>query len=89
MGSLFDRAPSPHEHAALKEVRALVHRLLAELPDEQREVFVLTELEQLTAPEISEAVGANLNTVYSRLRLARRGFDAALARFRSAGADHE
>jgi RNA polymerase sigma-70 factor (ECF subfamily) len=44
---------------------------------------VLAELEQMTAPEISSVLGVNLNTVYSRLRLARRDFDAALARHRA------
>jgi RNA polymerase sigma-70 factor (ECF subfamily) len=45
-------------------------------------VFVLSELEEMTAPEISAALGVNLNTVYSRLRAARRDFDAALVRHR-------
>jgi RNA polymerase sigma-70 factor (ECF subfamily) len=61
----------------------LVQRLLDELDDERRAVFVLAELEQMTAPEISEALSVNLNTVYSRLRLARRDFEAALKRHQS------
>jgi RNA polymerase sigma-70 factor (ECF subfamily) len=81
--ALPDPARSPLEHASVAQERALVQRLLAELPDEQREVLVLTEMEQLTAPEISEALEVNLNTVYSRLRLARRAFDVVLARWRA------
>lgn len=41
------------------------------LTPQRREVFVLAELEQLSAPEIAEALGCKLNTVYSRLRRAR------------------
>ncbi|HEX4338588.1 MAG TPA: sigma-70 family RNA polymerase sigma factor [Polyangiaceae bacterium] len=81
----------PDEHAGLdadaqreaSEAARLVHRLLDSLDDDRRAVFVLTELEEMTAPEISAALGVNLNTVYSRLRLARRDFDAALARHRA------
>jgi RNA polymerase sigma-70 factor, ECF subfamily len=43
-------------------------------------VFVMTDLEQMSAPEISEALGVNLNTVYSRLRAARAAFNEAVAR---------
>jgi len=60
----------------------VVQRLLEELDDDRRAVFVLAELEQMTAPEISQALALNLNTVYSRLRLARRDFEAALSRYR-------
>lgn len=81
--TLADGAQTPLETVTQREEHALVHRLLAQLPDEQREVFVLTELEQLTAPEISDALGVNLNTVYSRLRLARRAFETVLAAWRT------
>jgi len=61
----------------------LVQALLEGMDEDRRTVFVLAELEQLTAPEISALVGANLNTVYSRLRLARREFQGALAAHRA------
>jgi RNA polymerase sigma-70 factor (ECF subfamily) len=44
---------------------------------------VLAELETLPAPEIAEALGINVNTVYSRLRTARRAFEAAVGRYRA------
>jgi RNA polymerase sigma-70 factor (ECF subfamily) len=65
------------------EAARLVQQLLDGMPEDRRAVFVLTELEEMTAKEISEALGVNLNTVYSRLRLARRDFDAALSRYRA------
>lgn len=61
---------------------ALVDRLVRAIPQERRAVFVLAECEQMTAPEIATALGVNLNTVYTRLRLARADFEAALARHR-------
>jgi RNA polymerase sigma-70 factor (ECF subfamily) len=50
------------------------------LSPEHREVFVMAEVEGFTAPEIADALGAKLNTVYSRLRLGRAQFERALAR---------
>ncbi|MEM9073623.1 MAG: sigma-70 family RNA polymerase sigma factor [Myxococcota bacterium] len=53
--------------------------LLKVLAFEQRVVFVLFEVEGLTAPEIAEALSIPLNTVYSRLRLARNELRRATA----------
>jgi RNA polymerase sigma-70 factor (ECF subfamily) len=78
--------PSASSTDALTEAAdaaRVVRELLETLDADRRAVFVLAELEQMTAPEISSALGMNLNTVYSRLRLARRDFDAALARHRA------
>jgi RNA polymerase sigma-70 factor (ECF subfamily) len=76
-------AARPDERAVQSEAVRLVNELLDGLDDDQREVFVLAELEQLTAPEIAEALSMKLNTVYSRLRLAREAFAAAAARRRA------
>jgi RNA polymerase sigma-70 factor (ECF subfamily) len=56
---------------------AIVDEALARMEPTQREVFLLAHVEELSGPEIAEAVDAPLNTVYSRLRLAR----ARLAEF--------
>jgi RNA polymerase sigma-70 factor (ECF subfamily) len=80
------RAPDatrPDQRAASAEEVRVVNALLDGLDDDQREVFVLAEIEQLTAPEIAEALGLKLNTVYSRLRLARAAFAEAAARHRA------
>jgi RNA polymerase sigma-70 factor (ECF subfamily) len=61
----------------------LLDTLLAKMTDEQREVFVLHELEQLSCSEISELTGANENTVSTRLRAARRVFEEGVARQRA------
>ncbi len=47
-------------------------RALAELPKEQREVFVAQELEGLSFKEISEKTGVGVNTLLSRKRYAVR-----------------
>ena len=73
----------PDERAQRAEAARLVSAVLDHLEDGQREVFVLAELEQLSAPEIAEALGLKLNTVYSRLRLARAAFAEAAARYRA------
>jgi len=77
-----------HEHspaAALERVEALhvLDGLLARLDEDKREVFVLAEIEQMTAAEIADIVEANVNTVSSRLRAARQEFEKALLRFRA------
>ncbi len=76
------RQPGPHEWLAKVEAARVVQQLLEELDDEKREVFVLAELEQLTAAEIAEVTGVNASTVSSRLRAARRDFERAAERHR-------
>jgi RNA polymerase sigma-70 factor, ECF subfamily len=72
-GSPAEAVVPPHQQRDL-ELRHLRDRLLAileELPAEQRDVFVLYEVEQLTMPEVAEAVSCPLQTAYSRLNAAR------------------
>jgi len=71
---------SPDENAARRQAAATLEAILANLDDARREVFVLAEMEQMTAPEIAEALSLNLNTTYSRLRTARAEFEKAVAR---------
>jgi RNA polymerase sigma-70 factor (ECF subfamily) len=76
---------SAGQHASVEQVDALrvLHRLLAQLDDAKREVFVLAELEELTELEIAAALGEKVNTVHSRLRAARKIFELALQRQRT------
>jgi RNA polymerase sigma-70 factor, ECF subfamily len=80
---LADAADGPHESAAKREAARFLDQFLEKLNEDQRDVFVLAELEQLSAPEIAGVLGAPLNTVYSRLRLARAEFGKAVARHRA------
>ena len=61
------------------EAAEFVQRFLARLDEDKRMVFVLTDLEGMTAPEIAVALDVKLNTVYSRLRAARAEFERAVA----------
>jgi RNA polymerase sigma-70 factor, ECF subfamily len=62
----------------------LARHALDALDVEKREAFVLGCIEQRSAPEIARITGVPLNTVYSRIRAARRAFAAQLARRESA-----
>jgi RNA polymerase sigma-70 factor, ECF subfamily len=84
--------PGPADSAERAEAVRVLYGLLDELDDGQREAFVMAELEHMTAPEIGEALGLNVHTVYSSLpvrrgrqvreRRARRLRDRALRRHR-------
>jgi RNA polymerase sigma-70 factor (ECF subfamily) len=79
---LPDQRPDPLEVASQSEALRAVEALLSKLSEPLREVFVLAELEGLTAPETAAVAGINLNTVYSRLRAARAAFAAESAQQR-------
>jgi RNA polymerase sigma-70 factor (ECF subfamily) len=63
--------PSQLEEVDARRAEERLRHALDELDDEKRAAFVLFEVEQLTLREVSEAVGAPLQTVYSRLQAAR------------------
>jgi RNA polymerase sigma-70 factor (ECF subfamily) len=63
-----------------KEAHDVVMKALDELDLDKRAVFVMHELEGLSMPEIARVVDAPINTLYSRLRLAREAFVAAVRR---------
>jgi RNA polymerase sigma-70 factor (ECF subfamily) len=78
-----DPRGTPHDTLETSQSAKLLLLLLEKLDEEKREVFVLSEIEQLSAQEVAAIVGANVNTVSSRLRLARAEFSAALVRHRN------
>ena len=78
------RSPEQSPLAAAEhnlEVRVLL-TLLDGLDERKREVFVLSEILEMSGREIAETIGVPMNTVYSRLRAAREEFDAAAQRQR-------
>lgn len=77
------RGTGPHEEVARAQAVALLGQILDAMDEEQRTVFVLAEIEQMPVPEIAQAIEVNVNTVYSRLRLARREYERQLARVRA------
>lgn len=73
----------PEGHARSAEAVRVLYSLLDELDEDKRTVFVLSDLEEMTAPEIAAALSLNLNTVYARIRAARLAFEQAVARYRA------
>lgn len=77
---LFERSndPDPFEQTAKAQAARLLHAFLDGIDEDKRSVFIMTELEQMSAPEIAEALEVNVNTVYARVRAARREFARAV-----------
>ncbi len=74
VGSLADPRESPFERTAWLQAERVLQHFLDVLDGERRAVFLMAELEEMTAPEISRALHVNLSTVYTRLRAARLRF---------------
>ena len=72
-------SPPPDSTVAGEQIRALLEKAIAELPDAFRSVFVLREIEALTVEETAEVLGLAPNTVKTRLLRARRKLQEALA----------
>src|SRR5262245_24014620 len=68
----------PFADASRAQAAATVLAILAEMDEDKRIVFALVELEQLSVPEVARMLDLNLNTAYSRLRLARQAFETAV-----------
>jgi RNA polymerase sigma-70 factor (ECF subfamily) len=74
-----DKTSSPLDQAMQQAASDIVLEFLAQLDEARRVTFILSELEQMTAPEIAQTVAANLNTVYYRIASARKAFAAFVA----------
>jgi RNA polymerase sigma factor (sigma-70 family) len=75
--------PSPgaaiEEQAADRETLRRLALVLEQMDHKLAAVFVLAEIEEMTAPEIARELGANLNTIYWRQRTARALVNRAMA----------
>ena len=76
----WDSAPSPEDTVDLRRARAWLDAILDEMPLDLRAVFVLFELDQVTAAEIAVLLDLRPGTVASRLRRARQQFRDKVAR---------
>jgi RNA polymerase sigma factor (sigma-70 family) len=61
---------SPEDEELKGMIWETITEVLAELPEEQREVFIASEFEDMSFKEISERTGAGVNTLLSRKRYA-------------------
>ncbi|MBX3203280.1 MAG: RNA polymerase sigma factor [Labilithrix sp.] len=70
----------PEQALANEQARVRLAQILDELPVDQRVVFMMFELEEMTCPAIAEALGIPLGTVYTRLRSGRAMFEEKAGR---------
>jgi len=73
------QAPSPEAETAREQLRSMLERAIADLPENFRTVFVLHEIEGVTVEEAAEALEIPSGTVKTRLMRARRKLQKALA----------
>jgi RNA polymerase sigma-70 factor (ECF subfamily) len=69
------------EAAAAPQIRQRMAKAIDQLPDDQREVFLMRQINGLSFKEIGEIVGAPENTVKSRMRYALEKLRQELADF--------
>lgn len=83
--SLLDRtagsAAGADRATIARELRPLIAAAVEALPEEQREVFLMRELQDMPFKEIAIVVGVPENTVKSRMRYALERLQAALAEY--------
>jgi RNA polymerase sigma-70 factor (ECF subfamily) len=84
LARLHDLGPSPEEHLAQRQARALLDVVLDQMPIDLRTVFVLCELEELEVHAAAALEGIPVGTASSRLRRAREEFTAIAKRVRTA-----
>lgn len=65
-------APSVEERALVLEALTLVSRVLDGLPERTRTVFLLSQLDGLTYPQIAETIGTSVNVVQKAMSQALR-----------------
>lgn len=82
--ALLDKAPHPEQRALHAEEIDVAIAALQSIALSRRGVFVMSEIDGVPVPEIARSLDIPVNTAYSRLRLARGEFAAALARLRAA-----
>ena len=83
--TLLDRIAGDGPHADRtvigQDLQTRIQAAVDDLPDEQREVFLLRELERMPFKEIADVVGVPENTVKSRMRYALERLQRALAEY--------
>ena len=68
---IADRGETPADFALRRELAAAIQSSLSELPDEQRAILILSDIEGLAYEEIAQITNTNIGTVKSRLSRGR------------------
>jgi len=80
-----DPAPGADHHVLRSEAARQVQVIVDAMPFEQREVFVLCDVEGHTDVAAAALIGAPVGTIKSRLRLARARFQRSVDEVREPG----
>lgn len=75
---LFDDTSDPHVALEEKELKVCLEKAIQALPQEQRIVLILRDIEGLSYEGIADSLGVELGTVRSRLHRARLGVQASI-----------
>jgi RNA polymerase sigma-70 factor (ECF subfamily) len=70
--TVSDQAPVPDKILETADLMTLLQQCLNQLPEKQRSIFHLREIEQMTYEEISQSTGYNLDDVKVNLFRARK-----------------
>lgn len=81
-GRLANPGPSTEQLAIARHTRDRIAGAVQALPEEQREVFLLRQLQGLSFQQIAEIVGIPTNTAKSRMRYALERLQQALGDLR-------
>lgn len=76
-----DRGPAVDRQAIGTELRSKLSQAIEELPEDQRDVFLMRETADLGFKEIAEVLGISENTVKSRMRYALEKLRSSLEEF--------
>jgi len=68
---IADTGDGPEAALMKSELQKTIAGALAEIPDDQREVIILSDIQGLSYQEIADMTGINIGTVKSRLNRAR------------------
>ncbi len=68
---IADTSDGPEAALMKSELQKTIAGALAEIPDDQREVIILSDIQGLSYQEIADMTGINIGTVKSRLNRAR------------------
>src|SRR5690606_4775036 len=74
--------PGSDRRAIANDLSTRIARAVEELPEDQREVFLMRQIQGMAFKEIAEVVGVPENTVKSRMRYALERLQRALEEYR-------
>jgi RNA polymerase sigma-70 factor (ECF subfamily) len=84
--SLLDRTaasePGVDRQTIAKDLQLRIQTAVEDLPEEQREVFLMRQMQGLAFKEIADVIGVPENTVKSRMRYALERLQRALEEYR-------